>query len=653
MNHKKITKFFALTSILLITACSAPAHAKTVNAAKMPGFNPANATKALQAALDSGADKVIVPDVGQPWVVTPIQLRSNQTVVFKPGVVILAKKGKFHGLNDSLFTARDVKNIKIIGPGATWRMHKKDYANLKKYKKSEWRMGLEIRGASDITIKGLTIEKTGGDGIYIGTGKRNYSKNITIQNVKLLDNYRQGISVISVDGLLMENVIMADTSGTGPAAGIDFEPNSATNRLSNIVMRNCTTQNNAGGGYQLYLVQLDPTSEPVSIKIENSKSLKDIANGVSITTLNSASKSPKGKITFTNCTFQSSKSSAIEISKPADQLPVIFKNCTIYHPASSNPTLTPIQISSRRGANAPVGGVKFDNVTLIDALVRAPIGYLAHSANSAIKNITGTLIVTNPKGTRRYKLSPALLKKWNPASNFKAVPFINLKDVQWSSSANSKFAKSLGLKEIQVRKTARYGLYAHQGDKVQVDIRYGRIGNYGGTNMAVAITGPKGKKVHSAKVPFRKTASVSFTAPETGLYQIKARPGLNYAFTGQSTNPIGIITSQKGVMLHKAAGTYYFWVPQGTKQFAVRGTGDGNEGFRMVLCRSDGSVVQDIDNIAGLKQITVKPQPNQTGKIWQLKIKPSSKLYFGDQAVQLLGVPPLLSVNREAVIQSK
>jgi hypothetical protein len=35
------------------------------------GFDPRNATKAMQEALCSGAKKVTVPDMGKPWVVRP------------------------------------------------------------------------------------------------------------------------------------------------------------------------------------------------------------------------------------------------------------------------------------------------------------------------------------------------------------------------------------------------------------------------------------------------------------------------------------------------------------------------------------------------------------------------------------------------------
>jgi type 1 glutamine amidotransferase len=41
------------------------------------GFDERESTKALQAAIDSGADKVIVEDMGLPWIVDKIQLASD------------------------------------------------------------------------------------------------------------------------------------------------------------------------------------------------------------------------------------------------------------------------------------------------------------------------------------------------------------------------------------------------------------------------------------------------------------------------------------------------------------------------------------------------------------------------------------------------
>src|SRR5699024_4453134 len=185
--------------------------------------------------------KVIVPNVGEPWIVTPIHLRSNQTVVFKPGVIILAKKGAFRGTGDCLFKGKDLQNVVIEGYGAIWRMRKKDYMH-KPYKKAQWRMGLGLYNCTNVTIEGLTIERSGGDGIYI-SGNHNkpttFSKNIVIKDVKCVSNYRNGISVISVDGLLLDNVVMSYTRGHAPQCGIDFEPNNPKQRLNNIKLKNC------------------------------------------------------------------------------------------------------------------------------------------------------------------------------------------------------------------------------------------------------------------------------------------------------------------------------------------------------------------------------------------------------------------------------
>ena len=70
------------------------------------GFQPEESTKALQAAINSGAEKVIVEKMQSPWIVDRIKLAGNQELVFEKGVVVLAKKGAFHGPGDSLFQRR-------------------------------------------------------------------------------------------------------------------------------------------------------------------------------------------------------------------------------------------------------------------------------------------------------------------------------------------------------------------------------------------------------------------------------------------------------------------------------------------------------------------------------------------------------------------
>ncbi len=100
---------------------------RTTASAAWWGCEEEDHTAALQAAIRSGARRVIVPNIGRPWVIEPIQLESNQEIVFEKGVVIEARPGKFRGPEDSLFTARDKENIVLRGKGASWVMRKQDY----------------------------------------------------------------------------------------------------------------------------------------------------------------------------------------------------------------------------------------------------------------------------------------------------------------------------------------------------------------------------------------------------------------------------------------------------------------------------------------------------------------------------------------------
>lgn len=239
------------------------------------GFNEADSTQVLQSAIDSGVKKLVIPNMGKPWIVNPIRLESDQEIVLEPGAVIEAIKGGFKGKNDSLFTARGKKNIKIIGgKGSILRMHKKDYQDKEQYTPAEWRMGIALYSCENVTISGLAIMSSGGDGIYIGNGRTpmNYCKDIVIKDCVIDDHHRQGISVISVVNLLIENCVIKNTKGTAPQAGIDFEPNAKGERLFGIVMKNCVFEDNAGGAVIICASPREDT-EPISMTFDNCKAV--------------------------------------------------------------------------------------------------------------------------------------------------------------------------------------------------------------------------------------------------------------------------------------------------------------------------------------------------------------------------------------------
>ena len=233
------------------------------------GFDPGDATAFLQEAIFSGAEVLYIPNMGSPWVVTPIYLASNQKIVIENGTVIQAKRGAFRNISDSLLNLHDVENVDIYGYGAHVRMWKEDYLG-RDYERGEWRHTIYIRDAQNISIRGLQVSSSGGDGLYVGRGRRVISsRDILIQDVLFDDHLRQGISVVSAVNMRVENCVAVNTAGVFPLpqAGIDLEPNRADEELVNITIDNCLLGNNVGDGVLLGLQNLTAESTPIQVTV--------------------------------------------------------------------------------------------------------------------------------------------------------------------------------------------------------------------------------------------------------------------------------------------------------------------------------------------------------------------------------------------------
>ncbi|MCH5378101.1 MAG: right-handed parallel beta-helix repeat-containing protein, partial [Planctomycetes bacterium] len=349
---------------------------RTVAKASWWGFQPEDSTATLQAAIDSGAKKVVVEKMPSPWIVNQLRLAGDQELFFESGVEVLAKQGAFHGSSDSLFSAAGRKNIKLIGPGATLRMRRADYDS-PDYEHAEWRHVLKFHGCTGITIEGLTLAESGGDGIYLGAGPGGAPcKDVVIRDVICDRNYRQGISVISAENLLIEHCLLKGTAGTPPAAGIDFEPNAANERLVNCVMRDCTIENNQGYALHIYAPNLVGASQPLSIRIEDCVTRGTNARSASIV----ASSGPKGPVTglieLINCRFEDEGTTAITIASTTPRgVKVRMVNCTFSDSSDQSKVAAPILLQTRPDSLEPLGGVEFAGVTVNERIDRPLIKF--------------------------------------------------------------------------------------------------------------------------------------------------------------------------------------------------------------------------------------------------------------------------------------
>lgn len=129
-------------------------------------------------------------------------------------------------------------------------------------RKGEWGMGLRLDHATNCFVQDITIKDCWGDCIYI----TNKSKNVVIDHCTLLNGRRQGISVIAVDNLKIQNTYIADVHGTAPQHAIDLEPN-LNDIIHNVVIEKVTIKN-CYGGIQTS-IRPDTPSEIDSVRIIN------------------------------------------------------------------------------------------------------------------------------------------------------------------------------------------------------------------------------------------------------------------------------------------------------------------------------------------------------------------------------------------------
>jgi len=366
------------------------------------GFDKNDSTKVLQGAINSGASKVIVPYMGSEWIVRPIKLASNQEIVFEPGVVVTAKKGEFKDKNDCLFSAIGKRNVSLRGYGATLRMQKEDYIQ-PDYPQGQWRMVLLFAGCSDVSVSGLVLRDSGGDGIYLGQGVFPPCKDVLIKDCIFDNNYRQGISVISAENLRITNCIFKNTSGHSPSAGIDIEPNVSKNKLINIVVSNCISENNQGRGFVVALHKLTKLSADISILFVDCY-IKGCGRGLEVGT--HSSEGPKGLVEFRNCAIEDTLSAGIWIVTNTRSFDLRFTKCKIKNANSAKSFPEKKYMFSDEGYGFPVvlrarkwkpsekgGEIQFNDCYVYDQKSRAAV--YVRASYSGLLNAKGTIYVQN------------------------------------------------------------------------------------------------------------------------------------------------------------------------------------------------------------------------------------------------------------------
>ena len=604
------------------------------------GFDEKDATECLQKAIDSGEKKLLVDNVGKDWIIRPVFLRSGVELIFADGVTVRALPGAFKDKKDCLFALHDVTDVTLRGEGkAVLKMNKKDYQDPARYARSEWRHTVSLRGAERIRILNLTLRSSGGDGIYVGTGKNLPGcRGVVLDHVICEDHHRQGISVISAENLLAKNCKFNTTRGTAPQCGIDFEPNTAREWLINNVFENCEFCDNHSRGVDVATFNLKSSGKPVSIIFRNCR-ISGNSNGIAART-NRGKDCVRGTIRFEKCQISGNRADAVRISEQMkDGIQFIFTDCVFDNREGKGRILSLYNITTPECT-----GVRLENVTAYSRDGQ-PV-YFTGSPGSGITGVSGTMTVIGKDGSkskfdfakfaaahrpdpaaRDFKVEIPPLDKLVSVKSGKTV----LKRVKTCIRGNFRFLQYLpaaGEYEIRFRPRA-----ARKNAVVKIEVTVMDSHETNVDNFTVS-----GKEyVYKFRTPGPCLRVFDIAAGRHAVY-------VSSPYTGQAfcaNAPIHIF--------HGGGHQFSFLVPAGVAEVPVLLATDPGEpaDFQLV---ANGKVMADEKNVDGGRAIRVKRPDPSVEEVWTLKVP-----RLREDAEFKIGSPliPLVSFHPDQLLRTK
>jgi len=338
-----------------------------------------DATDAIQKALDTpNVDAVTVEYTGRPWIVRPLFIRRDgRSLRLNPGVAIEAKPGAFKDIHDCLLSVLGQENVTIEGHGATLRMRKEDYTGTKStkgtkaYTPSEWRHGVSIRGSRSTNVSGITVESSGGDGIYIGAyapgldyGHGVASNVVQVHDCALDQNHRAGLSVVSGTGIHIERTTASNTKGTAPQCGFIVEPANPTHE-ADVSFVDCKSGNDASGGFYVNLARMKDPIREARISFRACRVFRSGGSGIRIRLFPTES---RGSVVAEDCLFENTAGPGLHLQwTPKSNINARFDNCVWKNAAYIRESAFRFDLSDGEVQN---GTVTFSRAMLFAALRR-------------------------------------------------------------------------------------------------------------------------------------------------------------------------------------------------------------------------------------------------------------------------------------------
>ena len=550
------------------------------------GYDANDSTPFIQAALSSRAKKVVLDRMEGPWHARPLRVygKTGFELAFERGAELVAKRGAFTNKVVELLVFQKVKDVKLSGYGAAIRMWRCDYARAP-YCWSEWRHAVSLRGVENMVVEGLRIEESGGDGIYL-LGVRG----CVIRDVICDRNYRQGISVIAAEDLLIENCTLSNTRGTPPAAGIDFEPNNMNEPLVNCVMRNCTISGNEGAGIDMALVCLNGKSRDVSFRFENCRVLGN-RHGLRLGTENPPLNAVKGVLEMRNCLFDRSEQ-GVSINEN-DDLPIKIK--------------------------------------LDGCLLRT-------------ETVDGKLVET--------PMDDAWLAKLYPPGTAAALPAIRHvadRALDRSSVHDACPGQRTALSPLRIRHRGHFVFHAPQAGVAHFTARQWRLGSRGQiSRRTVRVTDAAGKVVAGIDMSAigEKESPFEIKVPAAGFYFFDVGDSGALFSMLSADVPVALDMTDTHINLNASEGAFYLPVPEGGARFALFVGGSFPAEFVSAAVSDPAGREVWRDDAVMSWRTYLSPERPAPG-VWKLALARSPGRSFDDFKCEVAGVPAFLFLSPE------
>ena len=610
-----------------LPATEPPKPPKTVIASSF-GWNAADATKCLQAALDSGVPRVVVDKQAGEWLVSTIRVPSNVEVVFQDGVVVRAKPGTMIRTTDCLFRFRNVTNVVFRGEGkAVLRMNRKDYLNRKDiYQHGEHRHLLSLHGVRDSAVLDLTLEESGGDGVYLlGT------TNVLLDNLVCRGHARQGTSLISCENVRISNCVFTETMGALPECGMDIEPGHDRFHIGKVVIDKCLFCSNNCSGVAINVSGLQEKSGTMDVTYSNCRMLDNAQRGLWTIFSRGLSAPVKGRVNFYDCEMGGNPAGPVQIANlEADGLKVTFANCRFDAAGMKRPG-SPIVISNG-GVKSDLNNLVFDRCELVNAPKGvAPVSFNAMTGGGVLPGgAKGVLAVKYADGTKGSFDFATLEKKFPPKPELKKFETgaVDLKKlVPANPSGKASGEQNLGI----YRGAFTFLQWVPKAGSYPIRFISSPIGKKRNTNIEVEVFDPAGTPHDVFTVTEQDfTYQLKTTAKDT-IYRFVVRPNGSRVRLGSENPGQGFVATSRVHWLTGAGQDLYFQAKAGAGDVKVELTMSPGEWVSAELIDPAGKVVDSCAKADAGVILSGRRAKDAPAEVWRLHVT----RFFDDCKIRL------------------